>query len=386
MQAHSSTPLWLAQYRTLFEGHEAALLHFWESLTEQADWPFSLDKQLQGFAQSYWCLLRELSVIQLPQGRMLQLQQRVRAALLRGHIDQAELLNQKLAAEVINSALKLPDWRQRRWLRYVSRVQASFGLLRVQVGDERTATENLIAAIEALPEGTEQRGLHSLYYNEVGYALYRIQDYTHAERFYAKALRLSQQQYGELHLDTALGLNNLGLLKTAQGCYEEAETLYLRALDTKRLLLGEHHLNYVSTASNLGSLYAAQWRLDDAQAWFLKTLDIRLHVLGEQHFDTQLSQYNLAWWHEQCQQGEKAGKLYQKILQARHTSLGPQHPDTVLAKLWVADNYQAQGHWIDAKLMYSKAKKALHEILEQSPVQHGVLQQRLKHAGKLETT
>ncbi len=374
MPAKFSAPAWLAQYRALFDGQDQALESSWQQLIAQPSLPFSLDKQLQQAAQAYRRLFYALSSVQIANNPVQQLQQQIRTALRRGDLARGEALNQQFVAQILQGATPLPAWRRHRWLRHLAQCQAYFALLHLSLGHYRSATIYLISALEALPEINEYKELRSLYQNEAGYALYLAGNYTYAERFYAKALRLSQQEHGELHLDVAVGLNNLALLKAAQTEREAAETLLLRVLDIKHWLCGEHHKEYAAVCHNLAALYAAWARLADAKPLLLRAVAIRTQVLGAQHPDTQLSQHNLAWLHTQQAEYEPAEALYLSIVQQRQQHLGMQHPDTALAALRLAHWYQAQARPQQAQPLYRQAQSALHAIVQDTQVATPALQ------------
>lgn len=77
-----------------------------------------------------------------------------------------------------------------------------------------------------------------------------------------KAHEVAESLLGEIHLDTALTLNNLAGLYRAQGKYDQAEPLYLRDLRISEAKLGEDHPDVATTLNNLAGLYQAQGKYD----------------------------------------------------------------------------------------------------------------------------
>jgi tetratricopeptide (TPR) repeat protein len=65
--------------------------------------------------------------------------------------------------------------------------------------------------------------------------------YEEAELLYVRSLKITEQQLGVNHPDTALSMNNLGLLYKSIGRYSEAEPLLLHSLEIKQKILGDEH-------------------------------------------------------------------------------------------------------------------------------------------------
>ena len=62
--------------------------------------------------------------------------------------------------------------------------------------------------------------------------------YAEAEPLYQRALAIYEKTRGPNHVDTALELNNLGLLYKEEGRYAAAEPLYQRSLAIYEKTLG----------------------------------------------------------------------------------------------------------------------------------------------------
>ena len=74
-------------------------------------------------------------------------------------------------------------------------------------------------------------------------------------------LALTQDAFGEEHVDTAASYNNLAFIINAQGRFAEAESLYQKALEIRARVLGEEHpetaISYSNLAFNLCLLYTS---------------------------------------------------------------------------------------------------------------------------------
>ena len=85
--------------------------------------------------------------------------------------------------------------------------------------------------------------------------LYAQGRYEEALPFAEQALKLSEQEFGLDHPNTALILNNLAELYSAQGKYAEAERLHNRSLAILEKTLGPEHPDFAVNLDNLARLY-----------------------------------------------------------------------------------------------------------------------------------
>lgn len=90
---------------------------------------------------------------------------------------------------------------------------------------------------------------------------------------------------GPDHPNVAFVLNDLALLRIAQGRYSEAEPLYLRALAIREKALGPEHPNVATSLNNLAELYGKQGRYDKQQRALIKALNLSETSLGSYHPD-----------------------------------------------------------------------------------------------------
>jgi CHAT domain-containing protein len=81
-----------------------------------------------------------------------------------------------------------------------------------------------------------------------------------------------EREFGPAHAITLTVVNNLGLLRRAQGRLDEAEPLLLRALQERSRTMGASSQFALQSAHSLAALYQRQGRLDDAEQLALSTL------------------------------------------------------------------------------------------------------------------
>ncbi|MEM8932339.1 MAG: serine/threonine-protein kinase, partial [Acidobacteriota bacterium] len=108
-------------------------------------------------------------------------------------------------------------------------------------------------------------------------------------------LDLRRQFYGERHVETALGYNNLGwvLVQTPEPPLDEAVDILTRGLDLRLELQGESHPDVANAYNNLAAAVLYQGDLDRAQRLFRSALDIWQHFLGDHHKDVMVGEINL---------------------------------------------------------------------------------------------
>jgi len=119
-------------------------------------------------------------------------------------------------------------------------------------------------------------------------------DYRSAEPLHRRALEISEKILGPEHPDTALILNNLGLLLRSKGDYDGAEPLLSRALEISEKVLGPEHPDTALSLSNLAGLLVYKGDYDRAEPLYRKALTIYEKVLGPMHPYTAISISNLA--------------------------------------------------------------------------------------------
>lgn len=130
--------------------------------------------------------------------------------------------------------------------------------------------------------------------DQLGYYLSSRGHYTEADPLLLQALSIREQQLGPKHLDTAISLNHMGMLRRYQGKYTEAKSLYQRALTIREQQLGSDHLDTASSLNQLATVYLALGKYTKAEQLYQQALTIREQQLGPKHSDTAISLNGLA--------------------------------------------------------------------------------------------
>ncbi len=186
--------------------------------------------------------------------------------------------------------------------------------------------------------------------------LYWIQGkYPEAEPLYQHALAINEKTLGSEHPDVATDLNNLALLYESQGRYAEAEPLFQRALSIRERQVGPLHPHTAQSLNNLALLYCSQGKYPEAEPLYQRALSICEQQLGPRHPNMAASLNNLAGLYESQGRYADAEPLYQRALSIREQQLGPQHPSTATSLNNLAGLYQIGGKYAEAEPLYQRA-------------------------------
>ncbi len=192
-------------------------------------------------------------------------------------------------------------------------------------------------------------------YNELGYHLAMIGDYSGARPHYERALAINEQVLGAEHPDTTVSLNNLGSLLQFQGDLAAARRYFERALAIREKVLGAEHPDTARSLNNLGFLLQNQGDLAAAWTYYERALAIWEQVLGAEHPDTAQSLNNLGVLLQF--QGDFAGArpYLERALAIREKILGAEHPDTARSLNNLGALLGSQGELAAARPYFERA-------------------------------
>lgn len=171
---------------------------------------------------------------------------------------------------------------------------------------------------------------------EVSYLLDRLGVYREGalaafasgRRLLERALAIREEFAGTDHPDTAVSLNNLAHLLSAQGDFQGARSYYERALAINERVLGGDHLSTAMSLNNLGAALDSLGELDGARNYYERALAISEKNAGPDHPDTALNLNNLGYVLRKQGDHEKARACYERALAIREKTMGAHHPDT----------------------------------------------------------
>ncbi|MEO1353022.1 MAG: tetratricopeptide repeat protein [Cyanobacteria bacterium J06635_15] len=128
----------------------------------------------------------------------------------------------------------------------------------------------------------------------LGAILHGLQQWDEAIDCFEAAIAFFERQFGQVHGEIAINLNNLAASLQAKGELKQAEQAYRRALAIKEQLLGKSHPNVAISLNNLASLLQQTGQLAEAKTLFIRALAIFDITVGLDHPHTQLCRENAA--------------------------------------------------------------------------------------------
>lgn len=186
-----------------------------------------------------------------------------------------------------------------------------------------------------------------------------IGDYEKAESQLNQIISIQEREFGRDHIEVALSLAKLGLVKFYQEKeHEEIEALYEEALKIIRENLGDSNPNYAEVLKNLAALYISDNRLAEATAALEQAQKIWEDRLGRRNNINLASIYLLHGdifyarrnYDDATKQYNKAKRLFDKFF-------SKEHPEYVKTLSRLAKVYYMNG---DQRL----AKKTIEDVIE----------------------
>ncbi|XP_013792359.1 amyloid protein-binding protein 2-like, partial [Limulus polyphemus] len=103
-----------------------------------------------------------------------------------------------------------------------------------------------------------------------------------AQELHLSALRLAQQAFGEMNVQTAKHYGNLGRLYQSMKKFNDAEEMHLKAIHIKKELLGPDDYEVALSVGHLASLYNYDMELfERAEELYLRSIEIGVKLFGE---------------------------------------------------------------------------------------------------------
>ena len=189
-------------------------------------------------------------------------------------------------------------------------------------------------------------------------ALYRyvaIADYAQARQLFERALAIRMKVLGSDHPDTAQSLNNLALLRRAQGDLPAARTLFERALAIREKLPGPGHTDTAQTLNNLASLLRAQGDLPAAREYCERALAIYEQECGPDDPHTATSRIILAAVLNAQGEHDEAMRLAESALAIYEKTFKSDHPAKAACLTNLATVFQGQGDFAAARPLFKRA-------------------------------
>jgi tetratricopeptide (TPR) repeat protein len=147
-----------------------------------------------------------------------------------------------------------------------------------------------------------------------GSSLFEAGMYKASTPYFAKALELSESEYGPDSSRTAFILKNLATVHGKQGNFAEAEPLYVRALRIFEDAFGRGHGIVAEVTNELSIVYVERKRFIQAEPLLGRVLENTETTFGPDDSRVAVAAYNYAYASEYLGDSNKARALYARAL------------------------------------------------------------------------
>lgn len=210
------------------------------------------------------------------------------------------------------------------------------------------------------------------------------------EGHYQDAVRLGQErvaesekEFGPDHLQTAMWLNQLGLLYSLIGDYDQAEQAYLRSLNIKEKAKKPNNLAVAVTLLHLGDLYVTRGEFARAEPLLQRSRAIRERVLGPEHPDVALTLAAQGRLKMFLGDYASAETLERQALRMSEKAYGPDHWRVAACLDHLGEVRRHAGDLAGAEASFERALS----IREKTPrPDHPVLAKNLSNLGMIHVT
>lgn len=200
-------------------------------------------------------------------------------------------------------------------------------------------------------------------YNNMGTIYDAIGQYANALKVYEKSLSIRKKNLGTEHLDTAESYLNLALFYENMSEYDKSLALYLKALTIKESHLDNSDPNLGALYNNLAELYRLMSSFDNALKFYEKDLEICKKNYPQNHHNIAIYYNNRALLYEAQGDYQNAISFNTNALSIYQKVLGEEHPDTATSYNNLAGVYRLVGRYDEAILLYDISIKIRKKIL-----------------------
>jgi serine/threonine protein kinase/tetratricopeptide (TPR) repeat protein len=174
---------------------------------------------------------------------------------------------------------------------------------------------------------------------------------TQAEEMDRQALDLLRKHFGRSNPNDpnlATGINNLGLILSAENHLEDAEALCQEALEMRRTVRG-HELEVSASLDDLARVLRKRKQLSRAEPLAREALAMRKKLLGDNHPAVAASLDDLALVLQDEKQWADAEKAYREALAIQQNCYGMEHPLIATTLNNLAGLLREQGKLLEAE-------------------------------------
>jgi tetratricopeptide (TPR) repeat protein len=165
------------------------------------------------------------------------------------------------------------------------------------------------------------------YVSNLASVYYQQGNFEGARALFERALKIFEKQYGEEHPNVAVLVNNLGMVMQASGDLASAHAMYERALKNGEANFGPDHPNIAIRVNNLGSVMKTSGDLAGARTMFERALKIDEASFGPDHPNVARDVNNLGGVMKTSGDLVGARTMFERALTIFKKFLPPDHPN-----------------------------------------------------------
>ncbi len=237
-----------------------------------------------------------------------------------------------------------------------ARLRNTVGRLLVRRGDHGTALGLLrTAESEAAAVYGESAPATLAFRHDLAEALYQAGDLPEADRLLDGLSRQVAEVFGPEHIEVAMVLNDLGVVRRATGRTEVARRLFTEAAAILHAAEGAGEIENLAPRLNLADLDLDDGAVDDATVRYRGAYRTQAEHLGAEHPQTLIALNNLAEATRLAGDVATAVELHERVLATRRRVLGVDHPATAVSMNNLAVTFQALGRIEEARELVASA-------------------------------
>ena len=187
--------------------------------------------------------------------------------------------------------------------------------------------------------------------------------YDEAEKYFFRALRLAEQQYGKTSGDVATALSELGENYSHKGDYQQALNYLNRSAKISEELRGKESISMAQSHSNLGALYHKMGRSKEAIGHMQEALRLYERLCPETDPQIPQARNNLGNALFQSKQYLEAQKCFEQALKEYTACYGEKHFDVAIVYNNLASIAFVKGRYAEADNLFVKALELFTRIL-----------------------
>lgn len=153
-----------------------------------------------------------------------------------------------------------------------------------------------------------------------------------AEALFQETLGVLRAAFGESHIYVAAVLESIGSLEQRAGRYREADSLMTTALEMRRAIVGDRHPDLINGLNGLGLLHMEMDDLVAAGAYLDDALRLAEEVHGADNTRTASIVNSIGLLHLREGNPVAAEVAFRRVVAIREDALGPRHRNTVNAQ------------------------------------------------------